>query len=97
MGGGRCDRRLEIAGGKTCVTWLTLNIAELSFEVLIGMSCPGKSTFARKHFKPMEVLSSDYCRGSVSDDENRQAATVDFAVRRRGIEFPAGFCFSAWK
>src|SRR4030095_165040 len=37
----------------------------------------GKSTFARHHFKPTEVLSSDYCRGLVSDDENNQAATKD--------------------
>src|SRR5213079_38401 len=35
------------------------------------------STFARKHFKPTEILSSDYCRGLVSDDENSQAATND--------------------
>ncbi|MDQ3623635.1 MAG: polynucleotide kinase-phosphatase, partial [Verrucomicrobiota bacterium] len=39
------------------------------------------SSFARKHFKVTEVLSSDYCRGLVSDDENEQAATNDaFAV-----------------
>src|SRR5262249_41256159 len=36
-----------------------------------------KSSFARKHFRPTEVLSSDYCRGLVSDDENAQAATPD--------------------
>ena len=49
--------------------------------VLIGASGSGKSHFARKHFKPTEVLSSDYCRGLVSDDENNQAATNDaFAV-----------------
>ena len=32
---------------------------------------------SRKHFLPTEVLSSDYCRGLVSDDENDQAATGD--------------------
>jgi microcystin-dependent protein len=37
----------------------------------------GKSTFALKHFLRTEVLSSDYCRGLVSDDENDQAATND--------------------
>jgi hypothetical protein len=37
----------------------------------------GKSTFARKHFKPTEILSSDYCRGLVSDDQNSQASTKD--------------------
>ena len=45
--------------------------------VLIGPSGCGKSTFARKHFRPSEVLSSDRCRYLVSDDENDQAATND--------------------
>jgi protein phosphatase len=45
--------------------------------VLIGPSGSGKSTFARKHFLASEVLSSDYCRYLVSDDENDQAATND--------------------
>src|SRR5882672_11193743 len=50
---------------------------ELSLVVLIGPSGCGKSSFARTHFKPTEVLSSDYCRGLVSDNENDQAATGD--------------------
>ena len=45
--------------------------------VLIGSTGSGKSTFAAKHFLPTEVISSDYCRGLVSDDENSQAATND--------------------
>src|SRR5689334_24540684 len=56
---------------------MTVAIPELSLVVLIGASGSGKSTFARKHFKPTEILSSDYCRGLVSDDENNQAATND--------------------
>jgi polynucleotide kinase-phosphatase len=60
---------------------VNLTIPELSLVVLIGPSGSGKSTFARKHFLPSEVLSSDYCRYLVSDDENSQAATNDaFAV-----------------
>ena len=55
----------------------TITIPELSLVVLVGPSGCGKSTFARKHFKPTEVLSSDFCRGLVSDDENSQAATKD--------------------
>ena len=57
--------------------------------VLIGPSGSGKSTFAKVHFKPTEVLSSDFCRGLVSDDENAQAATNDafevlhFIARKR--------------
>ena len=54
---------------------MRLTIPELSLVVLIGPSGCGKSTFARKHFKPTEILSSDYCRGLVSDDENDQSAT----------------------
>jgi protein phosphatase len=54
-----------------------IKIPELSLIVLIGPSGCGKSTFARKHFKPTEVLSSDFCRALVSDDENNQAATKD--------------------
>lgn len=56
---------------------MKISIPKLSFVVLIGPSGSGKSTFARKHFLPSEVLSSDYCRGLVSDDENNQAATTD--------------------
>lgn len=66
-----------------------LPIPELSLVVLIGVSGSGKSTFARRHFKPTEILSSDWCRGVVSDDENNQAATGDafdilhFIARKR--------------
>src|SRR5206468_6188081 len=60
---------------------MKLTIPELSLVVLIGPSGSGKSTFACKHFKTTEVLSSDFCRGLVSDDENNQAATTEaFAV-----------------
>jgi protein phosphatase len=54
-----------------------LSVPNLSLVVLIGPSGSGKSTFARQHFLPTEVLSSDYCRGLVSDNENDQAATKD--------------------
>ena len=54
-----------------------LAIPELSLVALVGVSGSGKSTFAREHFGPFEVLSSDFCRGLVADDENDQAATSD--------------------
>ena len=54
-----------------------LSIPELSLVVLVGVTGSGKSTFARAHFKPTEVISSDFCRGLVADDENDQSATPD--------------------
>ncbi|MGX5212006.1 polynucleotide kinase-phosphatase [Streptomyces violaceus] len=54
-----------------------LPVTDLSLVVLVGASGSGKSTFARRHFKPTEIISSDFCRGLVSDDENDQSATKD--------------------
>ncbi|MEV4973270.1 polynucleotide kinase-phosphatase [Streptomyces scopuliridis] len=54
-----------------------LPVPDLSLVVLIGATGSGKSTFARSRFKPTEVVSSDFCRGLVSDDENDQSATGD--------------------
>jgi protein phosphatase len=48
-----------------------------SLVVLIGASGSGKSTFARTHFLRTEIVSSDFCRGLVSDDENSQTASAD--------------------
>ncbi|AOW93931.1 polynucleotide kinase-phosphatase [Rhodococcus sp. WMMA185] len=54
-----------------------ISVPELSLVLLVGVSGSGKSTFAAKYFAPTQVLSSDFCRGLVSDDENDQAATAD--------------------
>src|SRR3984957_18488865 len=54
---------------------MKISIPNLSLVVLIGPSGSGKSTFVCKHFLPTEILSSDACRGMVSDDENNQAVT----------------------
>ncbi|MYQ89110.1 MULTISPECIES: polynucleotide kinase-phosphatase [unclassified Streptomyces] len=55
----------------------TLPVTDLSLVVLIGASGSGKSTFAHKHFAPTEIVSSDFCRGLVADDENDQSASRD--------------------
>jgi protein phosphatase len=66
-----------------------ITIPELSLVLLIGPSGSGKSTFARTHFKPTEVLSSDFCRGLVADNENDQTVTgeafeiLHFIARKR--------------
>ena len=68
---------------------MEVKIPELALVVLVGPSGSGKSTLARMLFKPTEVISSDFCRGLVSDDENNQAATNDafevlhFIARKR--------------
>src|SRR5262249_47772993 len=71
---GRAGWSADADGG---VRPVILTIPELSLVVLIGPSGCGKSTFARKHFKPTEVLSSDGFRALVSDDENDQSSTAD--------------------
>ncbi|MFF8652057.1 polynucleotide kinase-phosphatase [Streptomyces griseoluteus] len=58
-------------------TGRALPVTDLSLVVLVGATGSGKSTFARKHFAPTEVISSDFCRGLVADDENDQSATGD--------------------
>ena len=56
---------------------MKISIPNLSLVALIGPSGSGKTTFARKHFLPTEVLSSDACRAMVSDGESNQAVTKD--------------------
>ena len=68
---------------------LELRVPAVSLIVLVGASGSGKSTFARRHFLPTEVVSSDLCRALVSDDDTSQAASQDafellrFIARKR--------------
>ncbi|GAA1803517.1 polynucleotide kinase-phosphatase [Actinomadura chokoriensis] len=54
-----------------------IKVPETGLVVLVGVTGSGKSHFARKHFAPTQVVSSDFCRGLVSDDENDQSASGD--------------------
>ena len=70
-----------------------LSIPDLCLVVLVGVTGSGKSTFARKHFAPTQVLSSDAFRGMVADDENDQsasAAAFDALHHVAGLRLAAG-------
>ena len=56
---------------------MNVELPDLSLVCLVGASGAGKSTFAARHFRPTEVLSSDAFRGWVADDEADQSATAD--------------------
>src|SRR5690348_12401987 len=87
--GGRRRRERWATHADGGVHPMNITIPELSLVVLIGPSGCGKSSFALSHFKATEVLSSDFCRGLVSDNENDQACTKEafevlhFIARKR--------------
>ena len=54
---------------------MNLAVPDAALVILIGPSGSGKTTFAAKHFRATEIVSSDGCRALVSDDESDQAAT----------------------
>jgi predicted kinase len=64
---------------------LSIKVPRRTLLVLSGPSGAGKSTFARKvvemhrsiGFKPTMIISSDYCRALVCDDETNQQVNRD--------------------
>lgn len=54
-----------------------IEIPECCVVAMIGASSSGKTSFAKKYFKTTEVLSSDFFRGMVCDDENSQTVSGD--------------------
>ena len=66
-----------------------IRVLRPSMVVLCGPAGCGKSTFAVRHFRPTQVISSDICRALVSDDERDQRyhqqtfALVEFLTCQR--------------
>jgi len=54
-----------------------ISLPQPCLVVLVGASGAGKSSFAARHFLSSEVVSSDFCRALVCDDENSLPATGD--------------------
>ncbi len=50
----------------------TIRLVRPSVVVLCGPAACGKSTFAARHFRPTQIISSDRARALVSDDERDQ-------------------------
>ena len=66
---------------KICTYNMRIIVPEISLVVLIRASSSGKSTFAVRHFAAPEVLSWDFCRDLVTDDDTEQSATSDALTR----------------
>ncbi len=64
---------------------MKIEIPHGALVVLIGPSGAGKSSFAARHFLPTEIVSSDTCRGLVSDDENNQSVSREAFELARSI------------
>src|SRR5262245_46829328 len=55
----------------------TITLPELALVLLVGPSGAGQSTFAHRHFRPTEVLASDFFPALIADDEANQAVSGD--------------------
>ncbi|HVA00762.1 MAG TPA: AAA family ATPase [Terriglobia bacterium] len=66
-----------------------IRVIRPSVVVLCGPAACGKSTFAGRHFRPTQIISSDFCRALVCDDERDQRyhqqafALAEFLISQR--------------
>jgi protein phosphatase len=66
---------------------IELVVPDPSLVVLIAAAGAGKSTFAARHFRPSEILSSDTYRARIAGDEADQRATrAAFRELHRDLE-----------
>lgn len=56
---------------------MTILIPTNSLVLMIGVSGSGKSTFAKQNFLATEIVSSDFCRALICDDENDQSVNQE--------------------
>ena len=57
-----------------------LRLPDPSLVVLVGASAAGKSWWAREHFRPEQIVSSDQLRAVVGEGEHDLAASSDAFV-----------------
>jgi predicted kinase len=66
-----------------------IRLVRPSVVILCGPAACGKSTFAERHFRPTQIISSDWARARVCDDERDQRysaqafALVHFLIEQR--------------
>jgi len=59
--------------------------------MLVGPAGCGKSSFAARHFKPAQIVSSDQCRAMICDDSGDQRVTpLAFELMHSIIEMRLG-------
>jgi len=66
----------------------TLRFEKNSLIVLCGPAGSGKSYFARKFFRPSQIVSSDHCRKMISDSPaNQRVSPEAFELMDKIVEF----------
>ncbi|MGZ8512170.1 MAG: AAA family ATPase [Candidatus Limnocylindria bacterium] len=66
---------------------MTISLPAGALVLMVGISGSGKTTFASRHFRATQVLSSDALRAMIADDPTAQNATDDaFDLLHRLLE-----------